>query len=320
MLLEFMQAQQGLLIFILSLAAAHSVPLLNSYHPNTILSLVFKAIAKRVYRSTAPGGYQHLSGTLAFLLPSLTVIILCFAIAQFAYYPNWLGGIVLYLCLDTRVTIRAKRIATLLKQGQKSTARQLLSNIVARDVEKLSSVGISKACIDSTSLTTVRHYYMIIIFYLLLGPLAALTYKLLLLCDHAWRSEIKPNSRFMSTLKSSIYIIEWLPIRAFVLLVAMPLHVKKVMHYLKHYARYFYQKNSGWVLSLFAANLKVQLGGPCFYLGDRFEKMRLGIERHPEPSDIDSLLNLLNRIRVFFFLVLALCWLTYLLSATFLKI
>lgn len=314
-----MQAQQGLLIFTLSLAAAHFVPLLNSYHPNTILALVFKAIAKRVYQSTSPAGYQYLSGTLAFLLPSLTVIILCFSIAQFAYYPTWLGGLVLYLCLDTRITTRAKRIATLLKQGQKSTARQLLSNIVARDVSKLSSVGISKACIDSTCLRTVRHYYLIILFYLLLGPLFALAYKLLLICDQAWRKDIKPNSRFMSVLKNTIYVVEWLPLRAFVFLMAMPLHLKKVIHYLRHYARYFYQKNSGWVLSFFAANLKVQLGGPCFYLDQRFEKMRVGVERHPEPADIDAMLTLLDRIRAFFFLLLLLCWLAFTLGGTLFK-
>ncbi|CAH9056350.1 Cobalamin biosynthesis protein CbiB [Pseudoalteromonas holothuriae] len=315
-----MQAHQGLLILVVTLATAHFLPLLSSYHPNTILSLVFKGIAQRVYQSDSTASYQILSGTLAFILPCLTIVILCYSIAQFAYYPQWLGGLILYLCIETRVITRAKRISTLLKQEQKSTARQLLSSIVARDVNKLSSVGIAKACIDSTCLRTVRHYYLIILFYILLGPIAALSYKLLLICDHAWRKELKPNSQFMIPLKHTIYAIEWLPLRAFVLLMATPLHGKKVVHYLKRYARYFYQKNSGWVLSLFAANLNVQLGGPCFYLGQRFEKMRLGIERHPEPSDIDVLVNLLTRIQTFFFLVLMLFWLAYTLGIAFLTL
>ncbi|WP_105169133.1 cobalamin biosynthesis protein CobD/CbiB [Pseudoalteromonas sp. T1lg23B] len=311
MMLELMQAHQGLLIFALSLSAAHLLPLQRSYHPNTILLLVFRGIAQRTYQSHASTSYLALSGTLAFVLPILTIIVLCFLLAQFAYYPNWLGGLVLYLCLDTSINTRAKRIATLLKQGQKSTARQLLQGVVARDVSQLSKVGIAKACIDSTSLRTVRHYYVIIIFYLLLGPIAALSYKLLLLCDHAWRDTIKPNSRFLAPLKHTIYYAEWLPLRAFILLMALTLNGKKVAHYIKHYARYFYQRNSGWVLALFAANLKVQLGGPCFYLEQRFEKMRLGIERHPEPEDIDALLGLLKRIQTFFLLLIALSWLAY---------
>ncbi|CAM4232436.1 cobalamin biosynthesis protein CobD/CbiB [Pseudoalteromonas byunsanensis] len=314
MMLELMQAHQGLLIFVLSLSAAHLLPLQRSYHPNTVVLLVFKGIAQRVYQSQAPSSYLALSGTLAFVLPVLTIVILCFLLAQFAYYPNWLGGLVLYLCLDTRINTRAKRIATLLKQGQKSTARQLLQGVVARDVSQLSKVGIAKACIDSTSLRTIRHYYVIIIFYLFLGPIAALSYKLLLLCDHAWRDCIKPNSRFLAPLKHTIYFTEWLPLRAFVLLMALFLNPKKVAHYIKHYARYFYQRNSGWILALFAANLRVQLGGPCFYLEQRFEKMRLGIERHPEPEDIDALLGLLKRIQAFFLLLVALSWLAYALS------
>ncbi|OHU88497.1 cobalamin biosynthesis protein [Pseudoalteromonas amylolytica] len=319
MMLELMQAHQGLLIFILSLSAAHLLPLQRSYHPNTIFLLVFKGIAQRVYQRQASTSYLAFSGTLAFVLPILTIVVLCLLLSQFAYYPNWLGGLVLYLCLDTSITIRAKRIATLLKQGQKSTARQLLQSVVARDVAKLSKVGIAKACIDSTSLRTVRHYYLIIIFYLLLGPIAALSYKLLLLCDHAWRDSIKPNSRFIAPLKQTIYVIEWLPLRTFITLMALSLNGKKVAHYIKHYARYFYQRNSGWILALFAANLRVQLGGPCFYLEQRFEKMRLGVERHPEPEDIDALLSLLKRIRTFFLLLIALSWLAYTLSATALR-
>ena len=306
-----MQAHQGLLIFLIAMICAHNFPMLSNYHPFTLLELAFKGIAQRVYRPSYHHRYQLLSGALAFTLPLVVLITLLMGLSLLAFPPQWLGGLILYLCLDTQTTKRAKRIAILLNQQQKATARQLLSIMVNRDVTQLSSIGITKACIDSTVLRLVRHYYLIVIFYLLGGPIMALSYKLLLIFNHAWRNDLKPNSPFMIPLNSLLAWIEWLPIRGFIGLVALSLNFKKVCHYLKNYAHFFHQRSSGWILSLFAANLNVQLGGPCIYHGEKFNKMRIGSERHPDPDDIETLLVLLKRIWVFSILCLLLAWLIY---------
>lgn len=311
MILELLQAQQGLLIFVMAIACAHLFPMHYNYHPFTLLELVFKGIAERVYQPSNNKAHQYLSGTLACCLPILVFLLLSVGISVLAFHPQWLGGVALYLCLDTQTTNRTKRIATLLKQGQKATARQLLATIVARDVANLSSMGVAKACIDSTALRTIRHYYVMVVFYLLGGPMLALIYKLLLLCNHAWRAHLAPNMHFMKPLNTIITVIECFPIRGFVFLISLSLNYKKVRHYLKHYARFFYQQNSGWILCFFAANLHTQLGGPCMYQAKRFNKMRIGSDRPPEPDDLIQLLTLLNRVRLFSALVLTLVWIVY---------
>lgn len=300
---------QDLIIFICALTAAHTLPLLNSYNPNTFLSHIFERIAARVYKPERNAQLQQTAGLLGFFLPILTIVCIAVLISQFAFYPAWLGGLVLYFCLDTKVQQRARRIAALLQQKQKATAKQLLAQNVVRDVNELSSIGIAKACIDSTALKTIRHYYLIIFFYLLLGPIAALTLKLLLVNDHAWRKRIPPNSTFMKPLQTIIFYLEFLRLRGFILLLALFLQGKKTFHYFKHYARHCYQTNTGWILSLFAANLSIQLGGPCKYQGERFAKMRIGAERHPEAEDIKHCLSLLERIKWFTFSLIALIWL-----------
>ena len=196
---------QDLIIFILALTAAHALPLLNSYNPNTFFSLIFERIGAKVFKPKRNAALQKTAGLLGFILPILIIIVIVFLISQFAFYPEWLGGLALYFCLDTRVLQRAKRIALLLQQKQKATAKHLLTQNVIRDVDELSSIGIAKACIDSVALKTIRHYYLIIFFYLLLGPIAALTFKLLLVNDHAWRKHIAPNSPFMEPLQRAIF-------------------------------------------------------------------------------------------------------------------
>ncbi|WP_277948921.1 cobalamin biosynthesis protein [Pseudoalteromonas piscicida] len=200
MLDSLLQAHEGLIIFLLAVFTSLSIRLSTVYHPNLVLSLVFKAIAERVYRPKSAPSYQLLSGTLGFVLPALTITVLTYAIISFAFYPNWLGGLVLFLCLDISHESRAKRIMSLIKSKQKVTARAVLKGMVARDVEKLTELGVCKATIDSTALHTLRHFFVIALLYLMLGPYCALFYKLLLLCDHAWRQVMPPTSRFMASL------------------------------------------------------------------------------------------------------------------------
>jgi adenosylcobinamide-phosphate synthase len=309
-----LQAHQGLLIFTLAIVCSHLFPLQDSYHPSTLLNIIFKNILLRTHKQSHRKNYQILSGFFAFVTPILLIVVLCYCFSLIALYPQWLGGGVLYLCLDTRTTKRAQRICLLLAQEQKSTARQLLARTLVRETANLSPVGIAKACIDSTSLNTFRHFYVVLFLYLLFGPLVMLTYKLMLLADRAWRQVLQPDAAYMQVLQKGIYLFELLPLRSHIFLLALTLKRQKVAHYIKHYANYFYQKNSGWVLSLFAANLEVQLCGPCIYHSKRYEKMRLGLGKQPLATDIEGMLNLLSRIKVFTFLLIALIWLIVIFS------
>ncbi|AOT10140.1 cobalamin biosynthesis protein [Pseudoalteromonas luteoviolacea] len=303
-----MQAQEGLLIFCLALICAFSLKLSKLYHPNTIFSLLTSNLAKRVVSKKNSDAQHFLSGTLACFLPTITVVVLLYFLSYISFYPQWFGGLILFLCLDTHFETRAQRIAKLLSQGQKGSAKQLLKSIVIRDTDKLSEVGIIKACLDSLALNTVRHFYLITIFYVAAGPYFALTYKLLLLCDQSWRQQLGANHPFMRPVQRSIYILEWLPLRGFVLIMALTQNLAKTKHYLKHYAQHYINKNSGWIMALFAANLHVQLAGPRFYISERFDNIRIGSDRQPELEDIQHMLKLLGSMRLFWLGLTVLIW------------
>ncbi|RRS09400.1 cobalamin biosynthesis protein [Pseudoalteromonas sp. J010] len=300
MLENLLQVHEGLIIFLVAVFASLGIRLSTVHHPNLILSLIFKAIAERVYRPKAASSYQLLSGTLGFFLPILTITVLTYAIISFAFYPNWLGGLVLFLCLDISHESRAKRISALIKSKQKVTARAVLQGMVARDVEKLTELGICKAAIDSTALNTLRHFFVVALLYLIAGPYVTLFYKLLLLCDHAWRQIMQPTNRFMANLSRAIWLIEFVPIRLLVVCFSLLLRPKQTWHYIKYYGRHFNQTNSGWALSFFAANLQTQLAGPRFYFGARVEVMRIGAKSQPTADHIQHLLGLLNQMRWLF--------------------
>ncbi|MEH6393693.1 cobalamin biosynthesis protein CobD/CbiB [Pseudoalteromonas sp.] len=305
MLPNLVQQHLDFIVFILALLGERFLPLVSWYHPNTFLSGVFNALGKRVYRKKEAASYQYLSSSLCFILVLLVIMTLVILLVEFAYYPELLAGLILYLSLEWRtVESKALRIARLLKQNQKATARELLKPLLARQVDKLSNPGICKAVMETLILRVARHYFSVIFIYLLLGPMAALAYRLLTLIHQAWRRDRLPNSPFLTSLSWLLFFIEWLPTRLLALTIAASKASKLSIHYIKHYGRHFYQTNSGWLLSCCSASIGVQLGGPAMYKGSRFDKMRIGTERLPQADDIPVLLNRLNQARGFWLLVI----------------
>ncbi|WP_372810368.1 cobalamin biosynthesis protein CobD/CbiB [Pseudoalteromonas nigrifaciens] len=304
MLSNMVQNHLDFIVFIMALLAERFLPLVSWYHPNTALTATFSAIGKRIYKVAEPNSYQYLAATLASTLILSVVLIIIVLLLEFAFYPELLAGLILYLCLESKaIDKKALRIAKLTKQNQKSAARELLKPLVARDVTKLSGAGIIKALIESLILRTARYYFVVIFVFLVLGPIAALAYRLLTLIEQAWRSNIKPNSPFLKPLKITLFIIEFIPMRLLALTIAASKASKLSMHYIKHYGRHFYQTNTGWLLSTCSASLGVQLGGPAVYFGERFNKMRIGTERLPIAEDVPVTINRLNQARVFWLLV-----------------
>ena len=305
MIANIVQNHLDIIVFFVALLAERFFPLVSWYHPNTFLTVIFSALSERLYNPTNPKSYQYLASTLAFTLTILVIVTLVVLFLEFAFYPELLNGLILYLLLSSRAQEKKSlRIARLLKLNQKATARELLASLVARDVSRLSAPGICKATMESLVLQSARHYFAVIFFYLLGGAILALVYRLLTLIHQAWRKNLKPNNPFLAPIAKLLFVLEWLPTRLVALTIAATNASKQCIHYIKHYGRHFYQTNTGWLLSVTSAALQVQLGGPALYQGERFNKMRVGTDRLPDADDIPALVNRLNQAKAFWLLLI----------------
>ena len=307
MISDIVQNHLDFIAFILALIAERFLPLVSWYHPNSILIATFNAIGQRIYNVNEGKKYLFLASILAMTLTLSVILAITVLLLEFAFYPELLAGLILYLCLQSSdINKKALRIARLTKKNQKSTAKDLLNPLVARDVESLSASGIIKALIETLILRTARYYFVVIFIFVLLGPIAALAYRLLTLINQAWRNDISPNSYFLKPLKMILFVIEFIPMRLLSLTIAISKAPKQSLHYIKYYGQHFYQTNTGWLLSVCAASLGVQLGGPAIYFGRRFNKLRISTERLPEPEDVPVIINKLNQARVFWILIIVL--------------
>lgn len=304
-----LQAHEGLLIFLLAILSSQLLPLSSWYHPATFTSHIFKLIAERVYKKSHPRHQLLVSGTLAFILPTLVILIILFGIREFALFPNWIDGVLLYLCLESSASSKkTEKIAKFLSLNQKATAKQMATLLVVRETSSLSEMGIVKASIESLCLKHIREFWVMIVFYLLAGPWLMVTYKLLLTTNHAWRKVILPTSYFMKPIHKTLFVMEYPIVRLIISLLSIFQNFKKTWHYIHHYGKHAYQTNSGWILSLFAASLNVQLGGPAHYLGEKLQKTRIGIERPPIPEDIYLATALIRQLKWFGVLLITLVW------------
>ncbi|MEC8225671.1 MAG: cobalamin biosynthesis protein, partial [Pseudomonadota bacterium] len=234
MIANIVQNHLDIIVFFVALLAERFFPLVSWYHPNTFLTVIFSALSDRLYNPMNPKSYQYLASTLAFTLTILVIVTLVVLFLEFAFYPELLSGLVLYLLLSSRAQEKKSlRIARLLKLNQKATARELLSSLVARDVSRLSASGICKATMESLVLQSARHYFAVIFFYLLGGAILALVYRLLTLIHQAWRKNLKPNNPFLAPIAKLLFVLEWLPTRLVALTIAATNASKQCIHYIK---------------------------------------------------------------------------------------
>lgn len=309
MIATVLQAHEGLLIFLIAILLSQLLPLSSWYHPATFIGHVFKLIAQRVYKNNHPPQQLFVSGTLAFSLPIVVILMLLFGIREFALFPQWIDGVLLYLCIESSAgSKKAEKVAKFLSLDQKATAKQMTTQLVARETKGLSEMGLVKANIESLCLNHIRQFWVMLLFYLVAGPWLMVTYKLLLIANRAWRKVVLPTSYFMKPINSTLFAIEYPIIRLLISLLSLFQNYKKTKHYIHHYGKHAYQTNSGWILSLFAASLNVQLGGPAHYLGEKLQKTRIGIERAPVPEDIYIATALIRQLKWFGVLLITLVW------------
>ncbi|MDP5214901.1 cobalamin biosynthesis protein [Pseudoalteromonas tunicata] len=306
MSLDFVQPFLGLIILLVAICAERFLPLAKSYHPLTLYQLIIQNIRTRIYQANNPTWYQYLAGTLGAVLPAALVLALCFGIISFAHYPQWFAGLILYISLDFQPLKQSlAKIPSLLVHNQKSTARDILKPWLRRQTDTLSSLGIIKASIETLTLRFARHYFVIVFLYLFFGAYVALGYRLLQITRQTWSKKTPINSPLLRPVDTLIYLIEFVPIRLLCLSLILRKAIATPWQNIKKYGQFYYDKNSGWLLSAMSSTLQIQLGGPALYQKRRYAKMRISQHSLPQVTDLILSFNVINQVR-FFWLILIL--------------
>jgi adenosylcobinamide-phosphate synthase len=280
-------------------------------HPLTLYRMLVTNLAIKVCpASSAPLTQHYISGTLGIVVLTVPFLIVLAFVLSLAEYTWFFDALILFCCINFYSIRRQYKLITLALSGNKKLlARERLTLLVARQTNSLSDIGIAKAAIEAYLLRFMQQFVGVIFWFLVAGPLAALSYRLLLEFRWQWHRKKRQFTAFglpAYWLSQSLILIPYCLGLLLILLSTSPIGAIKGL-------RHTPQRGiSSLLLSTFGAGMGIQLGGPAFYDGTKLRNPRVGGSRQVRFSDLTHVLRAINRqtwlVMVLLTLLLLLCW------------
>lgn len=282
-------------VLLLVVLVERYLPWPEKYHPISFVKMLTIGIQSKVLSPEKQATRQQkISGALAcvvILLPFCTVL------AVFKYlseYPIFFEAFMLLIALHFQhIQKQTRRISIALKKQQKILARHTLSNIVLRETENMSPMGIVKANIESLLLRYSFQYCSVIFWYLLTGGAGALVYRLLYEMSQSWNHKLVRFRYFGQPVRHLTNLMQWIPGKLASLGIMIAVNISQGSKAL--FQRTSYQSNHGFILNTCGASLSIKLGGPAYYNGRKIRSANYGGNRQVILEDNERALTAINR-------------------------
>ncbi len=252
-------------VLLLVVLIEHYLPWPDKFHPITFIKILAKGMqAKVLFAERNSKRQQKMSGALAcivLLLPFCSILIV---IKYFSEYPIFFEALMLLVALRFKdITKQTRRVTAALSKQQKMLARHALSQIVLRETQKMSSLGMVKANIESILLRYSYQYCAVIFWYFISGGMGALTYRLIYELSLCWNNKLPKFRHFGRPVRHVVNILQWLPSKLACLSIVLVVNINQGTKAL--FQRISYQCNHLFILNLCGASFGIELGGPAYY-------------------------------------------------------
>jgi len=278
------------------------------HEPLGFFRLFCDQLAIKVNKSNNGARQRSISGFIGILVTLTPLIIILWLFEAFVEAAWLWQGFLLYLALgNLHLSKTSKEIAKLIVANKNFEAKQLLNPLVLRETQQLSPLGLSKSCIEMLLLRAMQSLFTVSVIFIMLGPLAALSTRLLIEMHYSWNNKQKNFQHFGNSVAILVNIIQWLPSRIFSLVLLFSCIGKNFTLYSRLSRNYFFQLNNNYPLSLFALSLEIKLGGVAMYQDTKLRKISFNDHgRQPQATDIIHASKRINQIFYFCFLFIAL--------------
>lgn len=240
------------------------------------------------------GLLMHVQPLLAFLL-GVGVLYLTMGFRQFSHFFT---GIHLALRL-----------------GEVEQARQLLAQWRGRAGDRLTASEVARLAIEQAFLSSHRHVFAPLLWFVVLGPAGALLYRIAHALDELWgeRGEME-FGEFGQFAHQAFALIDWLPLRVTAASFAVVGDFEDAVHCWRTQADRWPDGGSGILLASGAGALGVRLGMPVHDVvqdtGEVGDRPELGLGEDADPDFMQSTIGLVWRTLVLGLAVLILVWIS----------
>lgn len=280
----------------------------NTYHPLVTFGRWANRLESALRNSQHSLSKQKCYGLLAWLLalaPALSVLALALSVSSF--FNDLLGILVLYACMGTRsLQQHAVEVYRALNDDDLPLARQQVGRIVSRQTDSMTADEVRRAAIESVLENGADAVFAPLFWFVLLGPLGVLLYRLSNTLDAMWGYK---NPRFIAfgwTAARMDDLLNWLPARLTSLSYLLLGNIRQAWQAWRQQAHLLESPNAGPVMTAGAGSLNLKLGGPAWYHGELKQKPWFGGIKQPTNADILRATNLIYRVLGFWVLLILL--------------
>ena len=288
----------SILVIVCAIFIERILPTTSAYSP----MLFFKAMGLGISSKVHPKGRQSkpntqiTAGLLAIIVILAPFIFTLVMLMQVVEFPYLIDLFLVIICLQTTGPRKAaKDMSKAIAQNNKSLAKARISPWVLRDTSTLSPMGMRKTALEMLLLRASKEVFTVIFFYLCFGAVTVFVYRILTMLAQSWNSKIKHFEHFGKPCQLMCYYLEWLPSRALAFTI-MALGQFKLSYNLMARAKFEAKNqakslnrqgindNSLFILAATAGALKVSLGGPAIYEGNKIRKPVIGSQYTEQPQ------------------------------------
>lgn len=283
------------LILALAIIIEWIIPLPKSFKISALTN-IFSGLSRKVNRPNSSDPQRSFAGSFLSLLILLTILFLVFTLDAFSGFDSLISLVVMIWVLELKYPQdRAIYVNRALHEGFKEKAKNLLSDLVLRETQMLSEMGIAKATCEGAILRIFSGWFSVIVWYFIAGIEGAVLMQTINLLSRAYNYKLRGNHHFGQFVFRMHQIMIAIP--AAVLMVFLFVSKNPVRHiaYAKEGFSSFPAPISGLVLGAIGGSLNIALGGPRYYQGNIMRLPKIGGENNP---DNHSILYAMRKIRM----------------------
>lgn len=236
---------------------------------------------------------QRIAGAISVSINFFTITVILWLFADFIEVTWLWHGLLLFFAIDGfHFQKKGKEIAQAIVANNNYLAKQLLSPLMLRESQNLSSMGLTKAFMEVHILTLCQQLLVTCFYFLCFGPLAAFAYRLLLEMHYSWNTKQSHFAYFGQPVNFIVNVLQWLPIRIITLVLFITSLNSRSLLYWRLIKKDIFTLNNHILVHYFALLSEVKLGGVAMYknrYGSNEKLRRMGFNqqaRNPEPTDI----------------------------------
>lgn len=268
------------------------------FHPIRLIGNLISFVENKLRKNCINKSHERIAGAILWLVVVFTSFIIPFVILYIANKINFILALIIdsimcYYILATRsLKDESMKVYKSLKNNNLQDARENLSYIVGRDVNKLNESLVAKAAVETVAENTSDGVIAPMLFIMLGGAPLGFMYKAVNTLDSmvGYKNEKYINMGRFSAIADDV--ANYVPSRlsAFIMMVASFILKMDYKNAYKIYKRDRYNHmspNSAQTESVCAGALNIMLGGDNYYGGILVSKPTIGDnKREVEEEDI----------------------------------